>query len=98
MSQALAVIGWDNKPSDEHTDKLLRTCVIGLLDKFAYDDAAVVAECRARFDRHFEEPAALPAEYKSTVYSIVLMNDGLKEKKYAMNSLGCTLDNALKTR
>ena len=114
VTEAVSVIGWDNRPSDEHTDKLLRTCVIGLLDKFAYDDAAVVAECRARFDRHFDEPAALPSEYVVTVYSIVLMNGGAKEyeailKKYyatednqqrkdVFNSLGATLDIALKTR
>lgn len=38
---ALAKVGWEGRASDGHTDKLLRATVIGLLDTFAWDDAAV---------------------------------------------------------
>lgn len=44
--------------------RLLRATVISLLDTFAGDDVSVVAEARRRFELHWTEPAALPAEYK----------------------------------
>jgi puromycin-sensitive aminopeptidase len=109
---ALNLIGWDPKPTDGHTDKLMRSVIIGLLDMFAHDDPAVAAEAKRRFDLHFTEPSALPSEYKTTVYRIVLTNGGEKEfeqvkgtyyatednieRKYAMNSLGATSATHLK--
>jgi puromycin-sensitive aminopeptidase len=112
--KAMAHVGWDPKSTDKHTDKLLRASVIGLLDIFAWNDPAVVQEARRRYDEHWENPAALPSEYKGTVYRIVLMNGGQaeydrilksyndtednQEKKYAVNSLGATHSTALKTR
>lgn len=97
-----------------HTDKLLRSTIMGMLDTFAWNDPTVYAEAKRRFDLHFSEPTALPAEYKTTVYRIVLMNGGVseyeqilktytstednQERKYAMYSLGAAMDTALKTR
>mmetsp|Transcript_12349 Transcript_12349/g.11966 ORF Transcript_12349/g.11966 Transcript_12349/m.11966 type:complete len:881 (-) Transcript_12349:131-2773(-) len=102
--QALGRVGWDSKPEDDHSAKLLRTTVIALLSMFASDDEAVLKEARRRFDGHFTDPLLLPSEYKSTVYKIILQNGGEKEykqvkdtyyatednveRKYAMNSLG----------
>lgn len=57
-------VGWDSREGESHTDKLLRATVMGLLDSFASDDADVVAEARKRFDAHWEDPSALPSEYK----------------------------------
>jgi puromycin-sensitive aminopeptidase len=62
--KALRHVGWDSKAGESHTDKLLRATVIGLLDTFAWDDEEVRAEAKRRFDEHWTNPAALPAEYK----------------------------------
>lgn len=62
--KALAKVGWDGRDSDTHTDKLLRSTVLGLLDTFAWDDATVASEAKKRFDEHWTNPDALPAEYK----------------------------------
>lgn len=112
--KALETVGWDSIPDESHTDKLKRATVMSLLDTFAWDDSAVSAEAKSRFDRHFTEPEALPAEYKTTVYKIVLLNGGVaeydrilktykdtedsQEKKYAMFSLGASRDVALKKK
>lgn len=37
----LAKVGWDPKETDGHTDKLMRSTIIGLLDAFAYSDPQV---------------------------------------------------------
>lgn len=62
--KVLAKVGWDSKAEDGHTDKLLRATVIGLLDTFAWSDPAVAAEAKRRFDAHWTDASALPAEYK----------------------------------
>jgi hypothetical protein len=42
----------------------MRASVMELLDSFAWDDAAVAAEAKRRFDGHWEDASVLPAEYK----------------------------------
>lgn len=64
MVKALETVGWESVPDESHTDKLKRATVMSLLDTFAWNDPAVAAEAKSRFDRHFTEPEALPAEYK----------------------------------
>ncbi|KAJ1440286.1 peptidase family M1-domain-containing protein, partial [Ochromonadaceae sp. CCMP2298] len=112
--QALAKVGWESVSGESHTHKLMRASVMGLLDSFAWSDPLVAAEAKSRFDRHWEDPQALPAEYKTAVYRIVLMNGGLAEyesvlaefngtednqvRKYPMFTLGATQDQALKMR
>lgn len=64
VKSALTRVGWDAKPTDGHSENLLRSTVIGLLDTLAWNDPEIVAEARRRFDGHFEDPALLPAEYK----------------------------------
>eukprot|EP01035_Chromulina_nebulosa_P020946 gene20946-27148_t len=112
--QALDIVGWDPKPSDGHTDSLCRATLINLLDTFAYDDESVVNEARERFEKHFTDPSALPADYKTTVYKIILINGGEaeynrilatyyatednQERKYALGSLGAAPDLKLKIR
>lgn len=69
VTNALTKVGWDSKTNDEsHTDKLLRASVLGLLDSFAWDDVTVATEAKRRFDEHWENPSALPAEYKVILY------------------------------
>jgi puromycin-sensitive aminopeptidase len=70
--KALKHVGWDSRATDSHTDKLLRATVVGLLDIFAWNDAAVIHEAKKRFDEHWENPAALPAEYKVSSCPLLL--------------------------
>jgi hypothetical protein len=62
--KALQKVGWDAKNTDDHTDKLLRATVLGLLDTFAWNDEEVVKEAKKRFDLHWTDASALPNEYK----------------------------------
>lgn len=78
---ALKYVTWDQKENDGHTEKLLRSTLISLLDTFAYDDSNVIDESRKRFDEHFTNPAALSSEYKTTVYKIILLNS-ISDKEY----------------
>jgi len=96
VTNALAFVGWDAKPTDGHTDKLLRTTVIGLLDTFAWNDATVLAESRRRYDGHWEDASLLPSEYKTTVYKIILANGGEKEYEEVLKTFYATTDNAEK--
>ena len=41
-------VGWETRTTDGHTDKLLRTTIIGLLDTFAWNDEEVYAEAKRR--------------------------------------------------
>lgn len=61
---ALNHVGWDSQHGESHTDKLMRATVMGLLDTFAWNDPAVDSEAKRRFDEHWDNPSALPAEYK----------------------------------
>jgi hypothetical protein len=92
----LSKVGWDPRESDGHTDKLLRTTLIGLLDTFAWDDPEVVTEARRRFEGHWNNPALLPSDYKTTVYKIVLLNGGEAEYELIFKTFYATDDNAEK--
>ena len=60
--------GWDTKPEDDHSAKLLRSTVIGLLDNFCSSDEGVLAEAKRRFNGHFDDPSLLPSDYKVCDY------------------------------
>ena len=90
---ALGRVGWDARPEDDHSAKLLRSTVIGLLDTFAHDEPSIAAEARRRFDLHFTNPSVLPGEYKTTVYRIVLMNGGEEEYNRVKATYYATEDN-----
>jgi puromycin-sensitive aminopeptidase len=72
VKRALDRTGWDEKATDGHVDKLLRTTIVGLLDEFCSEDTEVLAEARRRFDEHWEEPSVLPSDYKTTIYKLIL--------------------------
>ncbi|EDO44762.1 predicted protein [Nematostella vectensis] len=63
-------LGWDAKPGEGHLDALLRGLVIGRLGKYGHE--ATVAEAKRRFEAHCTGKAAIPADLRSAVYSIVL--------------------------
>ena len=64
VKRALDTFGWEHKVTDDHSDKLLRTTVISLLDVFGGMDETILAEARRRFDAHWEDPSALHSDFK----------------------------------
>mmetsp|Transcript_7528 Transcript_7528/g.7752 ORF Transcript_7528/g.7752 Transcript_7528/m.7752 type:complete len:879 (+) Transcript_7528:105-2741(+) len=111
---ALAKVGWTPTGEENHTMKLMRTTVLGLVESFCYSDEDVVTEARRRFAAHWDTPSELPSEFKSIVYRIVLKNGGEteydailtsftktednQERKYVMGSLGAAQDPKLKKK
>ena len=76
VKKAFLKVGWapsDASQPEEHTKKLLRSTVLGLVESFCCYDVDVVAEARRRFDAHWDNPAELPAEFKVSSVS-PLMN------------------------
>jgi len=57
---------------------------------FCWRDSEVVAEARRRFDAHWAEPSALPSDYKTTVYKLVLKNGGVKEYEEILKTFYAT--------
>ena len=61
-------MGWQPKPGDGHLDAILRSVALGQAGY--YEDPAVLAEARARFDRYLGDPATLPADLRGVVFSL----------------------------
>jgi puromycin-sensitive aminopeptidase len=64
VKSAVDKFGWVHRATDDHSDKLLRTTVISLLDVFGDMDASILEEARRRFDAHWEDPSALESDFK----------------------------------
>ena len=76
IAPTVASVGWDPKDEDAHLTKKLRGEVISALPSFCDDDAAVLAEATRRFDLFKAgDKDALPAEYQSAAYKLVLAAD-----------------------
>jgi len=94
---AFVKVGWTPKDTDGHSENLLRSTLIGLLDCFCGSDEEVLKEARTRFDAHFEDPSVLPADIKNTVYRIVLQNaTGDVEYNKLLTAYHATEDNSMK--
>mmetsp|Transcript_86918 Transcript_86918/g.190909 ORF Transcript_86918/g.190909 Transcript_86918/m.190909 type:complete len:893 (-) Transcript_86918:215-2893(-) len=74
--------GWTSKPTDGHTDGLLRSLLMRLVSHFA-PDGDWIEEARRRFDLYVEDPEGrasdLPDEYRTTVLQAVLSKGGKEE-------------------
>lgn len=79
--------GWAARPTDGHTDGLLRGLLMKLVSRFAAGPSWL-AEARRRFDRYVEDPhanaAELPDEYRVPVFQAVLQRGGAKEHAQLM--------------
>mmetsp|Transcript_2069 Transcript_2069/g.6264 ORF Transcript_2069/g.6264 Transcript_2069/m.6264 type:complete len:925 (-) Transcript_2069:12-2786(-) len=112
---ALNKVGWEPREKDAHLDRKLRGEVIAALPTFCGGDAGVVAEAQRRFDAfRGGDDAALPSEYQSAVYKLVLSAGdaatfdqilGLfesrplnEEKKSCLVGLGAAPTDALRTK
>jgi aminopeptidase N len=64
-----ARFGWDPKPGEADNDAIARQAVLTTLGEL--DDAAVIAEARARFERWLADPDSLRGAGRRTVLAIV---------------------------
>lgn len=70
VKAAVDKFGWEHKSTDDHSDKLLRTTVLGLLDSFGTKDETILAEARRRFEEHWDNPSALHSDFKVSIFHI----------------------------
>lgn len=92
-------VGWSGSADDDDNVKLLRGNLIGLLSKFCYKDADVLAEAKARFAKFQEDDGdviALPSDMRVPVFKILLKNGGLKEYEDVLAYFSTASDNAEK--
>ena len=69
--------GWAPRDEDAHLTRKLRGEVIAALPTFCAADDGVYAEAKRRFDAfRAGDDAALPSEYQSAVYKLVLARGG----------------------
>jgi aminopeptidase N len=62
-------LGWDGKPGESFLDSLLRPRVIDALGEF--DDPAINAEARKRFDAFVANPASLAPDLREPVLTMI---------------------------
>jgi puromycin-sensitive aminopeptidase len=61
-------LGWEPRPNESHLDALLRGIVLHEIGH--YDEAPVIAEARARFDRYVRDPQTVHPDLRSTVLNL----------------------------
>jgi puromycin-sensitive aminopeptidase len=61
-------LGWEPRPNESHLDALLRGIVLHEIGH--YDEAPVVAEARARFERYVRDPQTVHPDLRSTVLNL----------------------------
>jgi puromycin-sensitive aminopeptidase len=76
-STVMATVGWEAKKDEGHLIAMLRGLVIGSLGKA--DDKAVVAEAKKRFAAHCSGSSEIPADLRSSIYSVALRHGGESE-------------------
>jgi puromycin-sensitive aminopeptidase len=61
-------LGWEPRPNESHLDAMLRGMVLNEIGH--YEEAPVIAEARARFDRYAHDPQAVHPDLRSTVLNL----------------------------
>ena len=69
LSGKFEALGWETRAEDDAATRQLRTGLMQTLGRFG--DAAVLAEARRRFDAPQSDAAALPADIRRAVLSVV---------------------------
>ncbi|MEM4242028.1 MAG: M1 family metallopeptidase [Candidatus Nitrosotenuis sp.] len=62
-------VGWDAKANEPHTNKLLRSFVLGALGRL--DDDEILSEANKRFTAYLKNPSSLDPDIQEAVFSIV---------------------------
>jgi aminopeptidase N len=81
-TKQLKRLGWDEKSSDSHFDKLLRPTILGLASYG--EDADVVAEARRRFDA-MQKPEDIHPDLRGVVYGTIARTGGAKDFEKMLN-------------
>jgi puromycin-sensitive aminopeptidase len=68
MQPIVTHLGWEPRPNESHLDALLRGIVLHEIGH--YDEASVMVEARARFDRYVRDPQAVHPDLRSTVLNL----------------------------
>ncbi|HSF31639.1 MAG TPA: M1 family metallopeptidase [Candidatus Tectomicrobia bacterium] len=61
-------LGWEARPDESHLEALLRGIVLHEIGH--YDEAPVIAEARARFERYMGDPQSVHPDLRSTVLNL----------------------------
>jgi puromycin-sensitive aminopeptidase len=80
-ARELERLGWEEKDTDSHFDKLLRLTIIGM--NAGADEPGVVTECLGRFDK-MKKPEDLPADLRGIIYTTAARNGDDKTFKKLM--------------
>jgi puromycin-sensitive aminopeptidase len=64
----VAHLGWEPQANESHLNALLRGIVLHEIGH--YDEAPVIAEARARFERYMRDPQAVHPDLRSTVLNL----------------------------
>lgn len=98
IKSAFIKVGWESKPTDGHSENLLRNTIVSLLDVFCYNDIDIVTEARKRYNLYFDDNdlTALPADIKTTILRIVIANGNEIEYNRVLKTFYDTTDNAEK--
>lgn len=62
-------LGWDVKTNEPHTNKLLRSFILGALGRL--DDDEIISEANKRFAAYLKNPTSLDPDIHEAVFSIV---------------------------
>jgi puromycin-sensitive aminopeptidase len=71
LQPIVAHLGWEPQPHESHLVALLRGMVLHEIGH--YEEAAVIAEARARFERYVHEPQAVHPDLRSTVLNLAAL-------------------------
>jgi puromycin-sensitive aminopeptidase len=77
VAPAAAAVGWVPRDDDGHLGKLKRATLVRLQAHFCLNDEAVVAQARALWAKELDpenKEEAVPADFKPSVFKIVLAN------------------------
>lgn len=84
IMSALSTIGWEQKSAETDIQKEVRAIVISLVASFCSTEESVLSTARDLFEKYFAsfDENILPADFKGSVFRIVLTNGG--EREYGM--------------
>ncbi|MEO9309550.1 MAG: M1 family metallopeptidase [Nitrososphaera sp.] len=76
-------LGWDAKTDEPHTNKLLRSFVLGALGRL--DDYEIILEANKRFSTYLKNPSSLDPDIQEAVFSIVAWSGNSTTYKKLLN-------------
>ncbi|MEM3063801.1 MAG: M1 family metallopeptidase [Candidatus Nitrosotenuis sp.] len=76
-------LGWDAKSDEPHTDKLLRSFVLGALGRL--DDDEIISEANKRFAAYLKNRSSLDPDIQEAVFSIVAWSGNSQTYKKLLN-------------